>query len=69
MPEAKSARCPVCKQAVQKPPENTWFPFCSNRCKLVDLSKWLSEEYRVPAQEADGDEAEGELEVPPKRLH
>ncbi len=45
---AKSTRlpCPICGK------ENDFFaeplgPFCSNRCKLVDLGKWLGEEYRV----------------------
>ena len=37
--------------------QNTFFPFCSERCKLVDLGNWLGEAYRVPA-EPDGD---GEL--------
>jgi len=27
-------------------------PFCSKRCKLLDLSRWLNEEYRVPAEPA-----------------
>ena len=28
--------------------ENAAYPFCSDRCRLVDLAKWLGEEYRVP---------------------
>ena len=40
-------------------PENPWAPFCSERCKLVDLGKWLGEEYRVPTGPAqEGDEQE-----------
>jgi endogenous inhibitor of DNA gyrase (YacG/DUF329 family) len=35
------------------------FPFCSERCRLVDLHRWLSEEYRVPAASpATGEGAE-----------
>ena len=30
-------------------------PFCSERCKLIDLGAWASEEYRVPVQEQDSD--------------
>jgi len=38
---------------------NRAFPFCSDRCRLVDLGKWLGEEYRVPGPRAgDGDEGE-----------
>jgi endogenous inhibitor of DNA gyrase (YacG/DUF329 family) len=32
--------------------ENRAFPFCSPRCKLVDLGKWLDEKYRVADTEA-----------------
>lgn len=41
-------RCPVCEQ--ERPPrhDNDNFPFCSPRCKQVDLGRWLNEEYSVP---------------------
>src|SRR6202042_23443 len=45
-------RCPICKKAVRPRVENAGFPFCSSRCKLVDLGKWLNEEYRVPVEES-----------------
>jgi len=38
-------------------PENVWRPFCSERCKLIDLGAWASERYRVPVIE-DKDELE-----------
>ncbi len=31
--------------------ESRWKPFCSERCKLIDLGQWADEKYRVPAQE------------------
>jgi endogenous inhibitor of DNA gyrase (YacG/DUF329 family) len=31
-------------------PENRWKPFCSERCKLIDLGQWATEKYRVPAE-------------------
>jgi len=41
-----SLKCPICKKDVSKAdPE---FPFCSERCRLLDLGKWASGEYRVP---------------------
>jgi hypothetical protein len=40
--------CPICKKPVLPRAENRAFPFCSDRCRLVDLAKWLGEEYRVP---------------------
>ncbi len=45
--------CPICKKPVPARAENPAFPFCSNRCKLLDLGKWLGEEYRVPGPPAD----------------
>jgi len=47
--------CPICKKAVKARAENPSFPFCTPRCKLVDLGKWVNEEYRVPAEDADDD--------------
>jgi hypothetical protein len=38
--------------------ENRAFPFCSDRCRLVDLGKWLGEKYRI-AGPRPGDGAEG----------
>jgi hypothetical protein len=35
------------------PPASEAFPFCSSRCRLVDLGRWLGEEYRIPVAEAD----------------
>ena len=41
-------RCPICKQSV--PWEgNAFRPFCSERCKMIDLDNWLEGRYRVPA--------------------
>jgi endogenous inhibitor of DNA gyrase (YacG/DUF329 family) len=38
--------CPVCKKKTTWE-ENPWRPFCSERCKLIDLGKWASGEYKV----------------------
>ncbi|MGH9371690.1 MAG: DNA gyrase inhibitor YacG [Vicinamibacterales bacterium] len=32
----------------REPVDPRWRPFCSERCKLADLGRWLSEDYRVP---------------------
>jgi endogenous inhibitor of DNA gyrase (YacG/DUF329 family) len=42
-------KCPTCNRQVQWQ-DNPFRPFCSERCKLVDLSKWVNEEYRVPGK-------------------
>ena len=57
-------RCPICKTPVPEPqpgqshaPAKTTFPFCSERCKLIDLGRWLDGKYQVPVVEEDGDES------------
>lgn len=52
--------CPICHKPAAARVDNPAFPFCSRRCRLVDLGRWLGEEYRVP----EGPEAEQEDEVP-----
>jgi endogenous inhibitor of DNA gyrase (YacG/DUF329 family) len=44
-------RCPICKKPAAPRGENPSFPFCSRRCKAVDLGQWLNEEYRVPVED------------------
>jgi len=39
-------KCPKCKKRVIWE-ENEWRPFCSERCKMVDLGAWVSEDYRI----------------------
>lgn len=51
-------KCPTCKQPVSYH-ETATRPFCSERCRLLDLGKWLSEEYRVEVVETDEDETTG----------
>jgi endogenous inhibitor of DNA gyrase (YacG/DUF329 family) len=54
------AKCPICANAVAPRSDNAAFPFCSPRCKLIDLGKWLSEDYRVPVEEEQPRGAEKE---------
>lgn len=55
--------CPSCKKRTTWK-ENPWRPFCSERCKLVDLGKWASEEYRIEGKkEEEEDEGKGKNDV------
>jgi len=47
------ASCPICKKDARTRDVNEMFPFCSPRCKTIDLGKWLNEEYSVPVEEED----------------
>lgn len=57
--ERAVSRCPICKREVRPRKENPDFPFCSERCRLVDLGKWLGEEYRVAGAHADLEDDDG----------
>jgi len=63
MPAKKTkVRCPQCGGESLWSAENKFRPFCSERCKLIDLGAWASEAYRVPVQEEKTDP----LDEPPK---
>ncbi len=47
--------CPLCKKQTTWE-ENPWRPFCSEKCKLIDLGKWVSEEYKIEGEEAKSEE-------------
>lgn len=40
-------RCPTCNGDSRFEPDNPWRPFCSERCKSIDLGAWATERYRV----------------------
>jgi len=68
MAKKKARYCPVCREPIGAPGENRAFPFCSNHCRMVDLSRWFRGEYAVdPATGAldriDPDEAEDVTEM------
>jgi endogenous inhibitor of DNA gyrase (YacG/DUF329 family) len=44
-----TARCPTCRKPASVATDNPYRPFCSERCKLADLGRWLNEDYRLPA--------------------
>jgi endogenous inhibitor of DNA gyrase (YacG/DUF329 family) len=49
-------KCPICGKESQPRAQNAASPFCSPRCKSIDLGKWLSEGYRVPTQQGPENE-------------
>jgi endogenous inhibitor of DNA gyrase (YacG/DUF329 family) len=46
-----TVRCPICQKVMKVRRLGEWpsFPFCSERCRTIDLGRWLGEEYRIPA--------------------
>lgn len=50
--------CPICKKRALWD-DNPFRPFCSERCKLTDLGKWASENYRIAGEKKDIPDADG----------
>ena len=44
-------KCPHCKKMHEYSQKNPFRPFCSKRCKLIDLGQWADEKFRIPAEE------------------
>ena len=42
-------RCPICNQLFESEQAQS-LPFCSERCRLIDLSRWLDEKYALPIE-------------------
>jgi endogenous inhibitor of DNA gyrase (YacG/DUF329 family) len=55
-------RCPICDRLMEGTSREEWpqLPFCSDRCKLIDLGRWLGGAYRLPDPEA----TEADIEQP-----
>lgn len=54
MPTPKKVTCPICSS----PMPGDWseypdYPFCTKRCRLIDLGRWLGEDYRVPEKQSE----------------
>ncbi|MBD3609886.1 MAG: DNA gyrase inhibitor YacG [Gammaproteobacteria bacterium] len=47
----KKVKCPTCGKETEWKAENKWRPFCSERCKLIDLGEWANESHRIPGEE------------------
>ena len=54
----KPVDCPTCKKRVE--PSEPTFPFCSPRCRLIDLGNWLGGRYRIAGEPAGDGGADGD---------
>ena len=46
--------CPTCKRSIVWSEEFPYRPFCSERCKMVDLGAWLTEQHAIPGDPVEG---------------
>ncbi|HHM05319.1 MAG TPA: DNA gyrase inhibitor YacG [Gammaproteobacteria bacterium] len=59
-------KCPTCGKKVLWTGAAKWRPFCSERCRLIDLGRWAGEEYAVPGDEMPSGHPE---DRPPHHQH
>ncbi len=62
--------CPTCQKPVEWSPASPWRPFCSERCRLIDLGAWMTEQHAIPdtggpdaTEEGDGNPS---IDDPPR---
>lgn len=55
---SKRVKCPTCGKPVAWTQEAKWRPFCSERCRLIDLGAWAAEEHRIAGESAQPGETE-----------
>jgi uncharacterized protein len=55
-------RCPQCSKTVEYLVSNPNRPFCSERCKMIDLGAWASDQYAIPGKSQEADDT---LELTP----
>jgi endogenous inhibitor of DNA gyrase (YacG/DUF329 family) len=72
--QLRKFRCPTCKRIVKLSEQDPsaqmkFFPFCSERCRLIDLGAWLDADYRIPAQADDESESPSKEDSPTPREH
>ncbi|MGH1461361.1 MAG: DNA gyrase inhibitor YacG [Neptuniibacter sp.] len=55
-------KCPTCEKEHIYNSSSSFRPFCSERCKMIDLGAWANEEYSIPESKSVSDYSSGELE-------
>jgi uncharacterized protein len=50
---ARQVKCPTCERPIEWSEAFPFRPFCSERCRLIDLGAWLSEQHAIPGEPVD----------------
>jgi uncharacterized protein len=48
-----TVKCPTCRRPVEWSEQSAYRPFCSERCRLIDMGAWLTEQHKIPDGDAD----------------
>jgi endogenous inhibitor of DNA gyrase (YacG/DUF329 family) len=57
-----TVKCPTCGRSIEWSEQSPFRPFCSERCRVIDLGAWLSEKHVIPSNETDSPEESSESE-------
>ncbi len=58
--QERKVHCPQCNATILWSADNPYRPFCSERCKLIDLGQWATGAYRIPQADRDTVSSEDE---------
>jgi endogenous inhibitor of DNA gyrase (YacG/DUF329 family) len=50
---AVKVKCPTCGRSIEWSEQSPFRPFCSERCRVIDLGAWLSEKHAIPGDDAE----------------
>lgn len=66
-----TVKCPTCGKLVEWEPQNAFRPFCSERCKLIDLGEWASDSRVIegPSLYEQNEDLDADFDEPPPRHH
>ncbi|AGI22863.1 DNA gyrase inhibitor YacG [Pseudomonas sp. QE6] len=64
MSQPMTVECPTCGAPVEWSAKSEFRPFCSHRCKLIDLGAWAAEEHAIPGDNLEDELFSGDLEKP-----
>jgi hypothetical protein len=62
----KTVACPTCQRPVLWSPDSPFRPFCSERCRMIDLGAWASERHVIPGEELPVAREDGDDEPAPR---
>ncbi|HET7526414.1 MAG TPA: DNA gyrase inhibitor YacG [Burkholderiaceae bacterium] len=65
--QTRQVPCPTCGRPSAFAPANRWRPFCSERCRSIDLGAWASERFRVARDGSTAGGDEGAIAMPDQR--
>ncbi len=60
--KGRKITCPICKKEIAWN-DNPFRPFCSERCRLLDLGKWADASYRIPGEKKDATDVDEDKKI------